>query len=152
MFIEERTPDDPGLARLLAAAFAELVARYGPRGRSDVLPDARYLVAVVEGEAAGCVALQPTPDDPATGEVKRMYVMPEARGRGLARGLLAELETLARQLGYRRLRLATGMRQGPATALYESFGFTPTPRYGRYLSESRVVACYAKPLTGVSPR
>ncbi len=152
MFIEERTPDDPGLARLLAAAFAELVARYGPRGRSDVLPGARYLVAVVEGEAAGCVALQPLPEDPATGEVKRMYVAPEARGQGLARRLLEDLESLARELGYRRLRLATGKQAGPAVALYESSGYTPTPLYGRYLTEPRIVACYAKPLPAVSPR
>ncbi|MGP3968706.1 GNAT family N-acetyltransferase [Streptomyces sp. 6N223] len=149
MFIEERSPDDPELTWLLHAAYAELVARYGARGRSGVHREARYLVAVADGEAAGCVALQPTPEDAATGEVKRMYVTPAARGRGVARALLRAVEGLAREVGYRRLRLATGHRQPAAIALYESAGYARTAPYGRYSAEAGQVLCFAKPLPPV---
>jgi putative acetyltransferase len=146
MFIEERSSDDPELTCLLHAAYAELVARYGARGRSGVHREARYLVAVADGEAVACVALQPTPDDAATGEVKRMYVAPAARGRGLARALLRAVEDLAREMGYRRLRRATGDKQPAAIALYESSGYARTAPYGRYAAETRQVQCFAKPL------
>jgi GNAT superfamily N-acetyltransferase len=56
-------------------------------------------------------------------EIKRMYVVPEARGRGVARVLLAALEDAARELGYTRVRLDTGARQPGARALYESAGY-----------------------------
>lgn len=151
MVIEERSPDDPELARLLQAAYAELIARYGAEGRSEVRREARYLVAMGPGgEAVGCVALQPTPDDPATGEVKRMYVTPTARGRGVARALLTAVEELAaRELGYRRLRLATGTKQPAALALYRSAGYAPTAPYGHYATQTRPVVCFAKPLAAV---
>lgn len=145
MFIEERSPDDPELAWLLHEAFAELVARYGAQGRSGVAREARYLVAVATGEAVGCVALQPVSEDARTGEIKRMYVAPAARGRGVARRLLAEVERLARRSGYRRLRLATGHRQPAAIALYESAGYLPTAPYGRYVDQP-LTRCFAKRL------
>ncbi len=63
------------------------------------------------------------------GEVKRMYVLPAARGRGLARALLAALEDEARALGHARLRLDTGPRQGAAEALYRSAGYAEVERY-----------------------
>lgn len=149
MFIEERAPDDPALAGLLDAALAELVAKYGP-GRSPVLPGARYLVAVADGRAAACGAVQPT-EVPDTGEVKRMYVAPWARRRGLARALLKELERLAAdELGLRRLRLATGVRQPEAIALYDSSGYVRTPPYGSYAAESFAL-CYAKELPAPGP-
>ena len=56
-------------------------------------------------------------------EIKRMYVVPEARGRGLARRLLDELEDAARGLGYRIARLDTGPQQPHAQRLYESAGY-----------------------------
>ena len=62
-------------------------------------------------------------------EIKRMYVRPEARGRGLARRLLAELEAAARDLGYERVRLDTGARQPQAEALFRSAGYRDIPDY-----------------------
>ncbi|RKN40887.1 GNAT family N-acetyltransferase [Streptomyces hoynatensis] len=144
MFIEERAPDDPGLAGLLEAAMAELVARYGPN-RTPVRPGARYLVAVADGRPAACGAVQPT-EEPGTGEVKRMYVAPWARRRGLARSLLKELERLAAdELGLRRVRLATGVLQPEAIALYDTSGYLRTPPFGRYAAEGHAL-CYAKEL------
>ena len=66
--------------------------------------------------------------------------MPDARGRGLARRLLAALEDAARELGYERVRLDTGASQPHARALYESAGYAPsrtttTTRYAAYWGE-----------------
>ncbi len=61
-----------------------------------------------------------------------MYVVPEARGRGLAKALLAWLLEAAREAGYRRVRLETGNRQTEALGLYQSAGFTPIPCWGPY--------------------
>ena len=63
------------------------------------------------------------------GEIKRMFVAPEARGRGVARELLAALEDAARDLGYARVRLDTGPRQPAAEHLYRSAGYTEIADY-----------------------
>ena len=65
-------------------------------------------------------------------EIKRMYVTPAARGRGLARRLLAELERTARAAGHRRVILETGSKQPEAVGLYRSSGYTEIPAYGYY--------------------
>lgn len=62
-------------------------------------------------------------------EIKRMYVVPDARGCGLARGLLEALEGRARELGYEIARLDTGDRQPAAKHLYESAGYRSIPDY-----------------------
>jgi GNAT superfamily N-acetyltransferase len=62
-------------------------------------------------------------------EIKRMYVVPDARRRGHARRLLAAIEDVARELGYDRVRLDTGARQPHARALYESAGYEPIPDF-----------------------
>ncbi|MEA2391045.1 MAG: hypothetical protein QOK31_1154 [Solirubrobacteraceae bacterium] len=62
-------------------------------------------------------------------EIKRMYVRPEARGRGVARRLLVALEDAARELGYAQVRLDTGARQPHARALYESSGYAEIADY-----------------------
>jgi GNAT superfamily N-acetyltransferase len=143
LVIEERTADDGELAALLDAAFAELVARYGPDGRSQVKEGARYLVASLDGTAVGCGAVQPV--DAVTGELKRMFVIPGHRGQGIATSLLSALEDLARELGYRRLRLATGVRQPEAIALYERCAYTLTEPYGKYV-DAPLTRCYQKAL------
>ncbi|MDP4500540.1 GNAT family N-acetyltransferase [Nonomuraea turcica] len=145
LVIEERTADDGELAALLDAAFAELVARYGPDGRSQVKEGARYLVASVAGTAVGCGAVQPV--DAVTAELKRMFVIPGRRGQGIATSLLSALEDLARELGYRRLRLATGVRQPEAIALYERCAYTLTEPYGKYV-DAPLTRCYQKALAG----
>jgi GNAT superfamily N-acetyltransferase len=66
---------------------------------------------------------------PGLGEIKRMYVAPHVRGRGLARRLLAALEDAAWRLGHDRVRLDTGPAQAHAKALYESAGYVEIPDY-----------------------
>jgi GNAT superfamily N-acetyltransferase len=147
--IEERPPDDPELSALLAAAFAELVTRYGAEGRSQVKAGARYFVVLDDGHnAVACGAVQPFGPDtehPGDGEVKRMYVAPSARGRGYARALLAALEAAAQAAGHPTLRLTTGHLQPEAIALYESSGYTRTQAWGKYLTQPGT-RCYAKPI------
>ena len=65
-------------------------------------------------------------------EIKRMYVVPSARGRGLARGLLTGLEVSAREAGADVMVLETGTAQPEAIALYESSGYVPVHRFGHY--------------------
>ncbi len=62
-------------------------------------------------------------------EIKRMFVRPEARSRGVARALLAALEMTARELGYQRIRLDTGPKQVHGLALYRSAGYVDVPPY-----------------------
>ncbi|MFR9723289.1 GNAT family N-acetyltransferase [Streptomyces sp. MS19] len=144
MLVEQRTPDDPGLAALLADAFAELVRRYGAQGRTPLHPEAVCLVAVRDGRAVACGAVQPT-GVPGTAEIKRMYVAPAARRGGLARVLLRELERHARAAGHTRLLLATGVENDAAGALYTAEGYAPTASFGKYVSEP-FARCFAKDL------
>jgi pimeloyl-ACP methyl ester carboxylesterase/N-acetylglutamate synthase-like GNAT family acetyltransferase len=144
VWVEETTAGDADLGALLEAAFAELVRRYGPEGRSSVHPQARFVVARTGGVAAGCGALQPT-EVARLGEIKRMFVLPEHRGKGLAGAILAELEALAVRAGYSGIRLTTGIRQPEAIALYEKHGYERTEPYGKYVGEP-TSRCYVKKL------
>lgn len=102
--------DAGAIERLVEALPAPYV---GPRGA---------LWVAWEGTAAlGCVALHPL--TPTTGELKRMYVRPEARGRGVARRLIEHAIAVASAWGYARLRLGTLPTMRPAQQLYESLGF-----------------------------
>jgi len=78
-------------------------------------------------------------------EIKRMYVVPAARARGLARAMLAHLERTASEGGAEAMVLETGTAQPEAVGLYESSGFTPIPSFGYYKDEP-LNRCYAKPL------
>lgn len=140
--MEERPAEDLELGELLEAAYGELVAKYGAEGRSQVKDGARYFVVLDDARRAGCGAVQafgPDTEHPGDGEVKRMYVVPAARGRGYARALLAALEAA----GFSTLRLSTGALQPEAIALYESSGYTLTNPWGKYVDQPGT-RCYAK--------
>jgi ribosomal protein S18 acetylase RimI-like enzyme len=85
--------------------------------------------------------------DAVTAESKRMYVVPEFRGRGVARRLLAEMEGESVPLGVARLVLETGIRQPEALALYERAGFVRIPAFGEYV-DSPLTVCMAKDFPG----
>jgi len=80
-----------------------------------------------DGSAAGCIGLRPFSDS--VGELKRLYVNPAFRGRGLARSLVAAAIAAARRIGYTALVLDTLGSMQPAITLYESFGFVRTDAY-----------------------
>ncbi|WP_241828073.1 GNAT family N-acetyltransferase [Actinopolymorpha singaporensis] len=88
---------------------------------------------------------------PGDAEVKRMYVAPEARGRGLARRMLAALERDAAAAGKTRMVLETGLGQPEAITLYLSAGYAPIPSFGLH-RDSPGNRCYARSLaTGTDP-
>jgi GNAT superfamily N-acetyltransferase len=83
-------------------------------------------------------------------EIKRMYVVPEARGRGLSRLMLAALEDDARAAGRVRMVLETGLKQPEAISLYVSSGYEPCAKFGHYRFEE-LSRCFAKPLCDTPP-
>ncbi len=137
--------DDPDVERLVAALLLELAERYDDDSDTIAPTDlgARW-VLVVDGDGVrvgtGAVqrlakSLPGSPDD--HGEIKRVYVVPAARGRGLSRLLMDELVTLARDEGYTWLQLETGDVQPEAISLYESSGWHRVPNYGQYEDDPR---------------
>lgn len=142
--------DGPDVQALLDALADELDERYGgddPTYRTEVSaaqfspPGGRFLVGRVGGEAVACGGVRRL--EPGVGEIKRMYVRPDHRGRGLSRPLLAALEDAARDLGYATVRLETGEPQHEAVGLYESSGYHRIRPYGRY-AWSPVNLCFEK--------
>ena len=93
-------------------------------------PDGVFLVARSDGHAVGCGGI--CRYDETRAELKRMYVVPTERGRGLGRGLLEALEAEARRLGYSGIVLETGELQQESLGLYASAGYERIPCYGVY--------------------
>ena len=147
-----RAPLDALAARALIADLnAELLARYPEEGAThfrldadEVAPGRGVFVVAWRGEAAiGCGAVRRL--ETALAEIKRMYVVPAARGTGVGGKILATLEDEARALAVRRLVLETGERQPEALALYRRAGFVEIPRFGAYV-DSPLSLCMAKAL------
>ena len=78
-----------------------------------------------------------------TAEVKRMYVVPTAQRRGVARRMLAHLEVTAAEAGVEAMVLETGMKQPEAIALYTSSGYEPIPGFGYYCG-SELSRCFGR--------
>lgn len=85
------------------------------------LPKGALLIAEMDGEDAGCVALREL--EPGTAEMKRLYVATDYRGLGIGRSLTEEFISTARALGYSAIRLDTIPRLGVAYTIYQKFGF-----------------------------
>lgn len=103
-----------------------------------------FLVVYRDREPVGCGAVRLL--DPATAELKRMYVAPSSRGSGIGRRLVEALEAEARRLGAARVVLETGIRQEAALALYARCGFERIPLYGEYLLSPATSVCLGKVL------
>jgi len=116
------------LERSLASEYSA-EQRHGLSLDAIFQPHIEFFVARVDGVAVGCggVAFFES-----FGEVKRMYVRERARGRGVARALLARIEMAVRERGCRVLRLETGVRQTAAIRLYEDAGFRECTAFGEY--------------------
>jgi len=145
--------DDPQVAELVEAVQQEYVVRYGGRDAmtvdpGEVLPPrGLFLVAELGGRPAGCGGWRVH----AAGvvELKRMYVEPWARRRGVAAAVLAELERTAAAAGHTRVVLNSGDRQPEALALYARAGYTPVAGYGVYADAPGAVFL-GKQLAGVA--
>ncbi len=129
----------------LSAAYPEAGATHFSLGAGEVV-DGRgaFLVLRHRGRPVGCGAVRLL--DAETAELKRMYLVPAARGMGLGRRLLAALEAEARALGAQRLVLETGIRQAAALNLYQATGFRPIPLFGEYCLSPDTSICLGKPL------
>lgn len=105
----------------------------------------RYVVVALEGDTpAGCGAIKEFSPDAV--EVKRMYVTPGKRNKGIASTILRELEAWARELAYERCVLETGKKQPEAISLYEKNGYKRIPNYGQYKGIENSV-CFEKKLS-----
>jgi putative acetyltransferase len=93
--------------------------------------------------AVGIAALALRADS--TAELKRVFVAPSARGRGVARDILRAVEDFTRSQGVSAIRLETGVAQPEAIALYEKVGYHHIPRFGQYVDDETSV-CMEKPL------
>lgn len=158
MNIHPRSFDHPDAVKLNDQVQLEYAERYGDEGDVTPLdpsmfepPHGLYLLAYDERDrpvATGGWRTQDRNDEgysDGDAELKRMFVIPEGRGTGLARRILAALEEDARAAGRIRMVLETGDRQPEAIALYASSGYAPCEKFGHYrMYESS--RCSAKPL------
>jgi putative acetyltransferase len=136
MEITLETPNQPAVHELIRELDAYLYSLYtaGSVYALDIfsLSHSSVLFAVVRkacGTAVGCGAIVIKPD---YAELKRMYVRPQARGRGVARRLMATLEAIAVRNGCRTFMLETGHAQPEALALYERMGYQRRGPFGDY--------------------
>jgi putative acetyltransferase len=132
----ELVPDATDDVRALIAELEEILsAEYTPEQRHGLAldaifkPDIRFFLARSNGIAVGCGGVAFFAD---FAEVKRMYVRDAARGRGVARVLLARIERETRDAGLVLLRLETGVRQTAALRFYQRAGFQPCAAFGTY--------------------
>ncbi|MEQ7849513.1 GNAT family N-acetyltransferase [Nocardioides kribbensis] len=149
--------DHPDAVRLVEEVQAEYVARYGSPDASPfdqevfALPSGAFFVGYLDGDAVATGAWRRSPVEAlgssVTAEVKRMYVVPRAQRRGLARRMLAHLEATAAEAGVEVLVLETGTLQPEAIALYTSAGYVAVPGFGHY-RDSPLSRCFATDLRG----
>jgi GNAT superfamily N-acetyltransferase len=128
----------PEVQSLVAEVQQEYVRMYGKEDRSPIdaaefdPPNGLFIIATVDGRPAAMGGWRRLDSPSGTAEIRRMYVSPEFRGRGLARAVLAQLETTALDAGHRQLILETGLPQPEALRLYRSSGYRDVPPFGHY--------------------
>jgi GNAT superfamily N-acetyltransferase len=150
--------DHPDAVKLNDEVQAEYHERYGDGGDATFLapadfdpPRGIYLIAYDVTDrpvATGGWRSRDRNDEgnlDGDAELKRMYVVPDMRGRGLARRILAALEDDARAAGRLRMVLETGDKQPEAIALYTATGYEPCAKFGYYRFHEDSL-CYAKAL------
>ena len=146
--LQRTDSNNPDFRELVKHLDAELAQWYGAEqsfyaqfNRVDTI---KQVVVAYEGATAvSCGAIRLVSEG--VMEVKRMYTLPEMRGKGIAGKLLAELERWATELGCRQCILETGKKQPEAIRLYEKSGYGPIPNYGQYVGKDYSV-CFAKEL------
>lgn len=151
LLIRREELHSPTVQGLIAALDAELAATYPEPGATHFRLGAEevaaekgaFLVGYLNGDAVTCGAIRCI--ERGIAEIKRMYVILAARGRGFSRVMLTALEENTRALGVRRLVLEAGPRQAEALALYSRAGFIRIARFGEYV-ESQLSLCMGKDL------
>jgi putative acetyltransferase len=141
--------DSTDTLRLIRALDEHLAGKYPPEQRfgpnltvEHLAPGlGTFVIARLDGVAIGCGAVRRL--DEKTVEVKRMYVDPEVRGRGVAKEIIERLEADARAMGANRLVLETGIYQDEAISLYRRVGFSVIDCFGEYAGVPTSV-CFEK--------
>jgi GNAT superfamily N-acetyltransferase len=128
----------------LAAMYPEEGANHFRLDPAEVAPGRGGFFMARADEVLGCGAVRLLDDGRA--EVKRMFVVPTARGRGVGRAILTALVDEARALGAASVVLETGIRQLEAIALYERAGFSRIAPWGEYIASAATSICMMKPL------
>ncbi|SHH06698.1 GNAT family N-acetyltransferase [Massilia sp. CF038] len=136
MHISFETPDQDDVRALIAELDDYLYSLYPPENvyaldiASLLHPSVMFaVVRDTEGAALGCGAIVIKPE---YGEIKRMYIRPQARGKGLARALIETLESKAAGQGCRTFMLETGPTMAEALKLYERLGYQKRAAFGDY--------------------
>ena len=131
--------DSPVARQLVTAALADLGARYGGSGDETPVeaaefepPAGAFLVAYLDGEPVGCGGWRSHGEAGDTAELKRMFTTASARGRGVARAVLAAVEDSAREHGRKRIILECGDKQPEAIAMYRTGGYEQIENFGYY--------------------
>ena len=142
--ITEVAPDSADAVKLIGELDAHLWTHpYPPQSRHAFSVDKLLREGVVffithyEGQLAGCGGIKLFGAE--YGEVKRMYVRPEFRGKGLGKAMLNRLVDYARDRGVDLLRLETGIYEVEAIGLYEEFGFLRRGPFGEYVDDPMTV-------------
>lgn len=137
--IAKERPDHPDIMRLIEALDELMIDLYPPESNHllDVAalldPAVTFLVARAAGEAVGCGAILADPRG--WGEIKRMFVQPEQRGKRLGARMLSRLEGVALAAELPLLRLETGIHNKDALALYRRAGFVECEPFGDYVPD-----------------
>ena len=152
--IEHADPQGAEALALLREAAIEVRAMYPElqaQGHPSLWPTnpplparGAYFLGYLGTTAVASGALRPI--DERTAELRRMYVLPAHRRRGIAEAMLARLEDEARAQGYARMRLETGYKQEAAMACYRACGWRPIAPFGEY-ADDRTSRCFEKGLT-----
>lgn len=148
----DRAYDDPVVQLLVAETQQVYRERYGGPDETPIKaaeftpPNGLFVLAYLGDEPAAIGGWRRRTGDPSTplpgrhpAEIKRMFVRTHLRGLGLARAVLAHLESTAAAAGIDQLVLETGSRQPEAISLYQSSGYTPIAAFGIYAEEDGVV-------------
>jgi GNAT superfamily N-acetyltransferase len=151
--IVEASVEDVYAAGLIRLLDADIRSRYPGEPVNGIDPEsfraaggcfaAARLAGTDGSQLIGCGAFRPF--DGTTVEVKRMFVHPDHRGRGVARAILAALEAEARRRGFTRAILETGNKQFEAIALYHACGYDRIDVFGQYAGDPKSV-CFGKDL------
>jgi putative acetyltransferase len=134
---------------LIAQLDADIEKRYPGEPINGVEPNefrasgGYFVIGYWDAQPVGCGAFRPY--DKTTIEIKRMFVAPEFRGRGIAQAILNAVEEEARRRGYKRSFLETANRQPEAVSLYRECGYHDIPKYGHYVDSARSL-CFGKAL------
>ena len=149
MYILKRTnASDPDFQKLVKELDKDLAIRDGADhvffAQFNKIDAIKYVVVAYETEIpVGCGAVKEYEED--VMEIKRMFVIPEKRGKGIACSILGELESWARELKYRKCILETGEKQPEAINLYKKNNYTIIKNYGQYADVATSV-CFEKHL------